>query len=73
MGLLWLVTLSALALVVPLPTAHSGPTELLKEADRLAWLRAWTTAGPLFAQAEREFSAAGDQRNALYALSLIHI
>lgn len=67
MGLLWLVTLSALALAIPLPTAHSGPAELLKEADRLAWLRAWTTAGPLFAQAEREFVAAGDQRNALYA------
>lgn len=67
MGLLWLVTLSALALAVPLPTAHSGPAELLKEADRLAWLRAWTAAGPLYAQAEREFAAAGDQRNALYA------
>ena len=67
MGLLRLVTLSALALAIPLPMAHAGPAELLKEADRLAWLRAWTAAGPLFAQAEREFSAAGDQRNALYA------
>lgn len=67
MGLLWLVTLSALVLAIPPPTARSGPAESLKEADRLAWLRAWTAAGPLFAEAEREFAAAGDQRNALYA------
>src|SRR5689334_2752413 len=43
------------------------PQKLLAEADRLAWLRAWTRAEPLFEQARAAFVERGDQRNALYA------
>jgi hypothetical protein len=45
----------------------ADPHKLLQEADRLAWLKAWTRAAPLYAQAERLFVARGDRRNALYA------
>jgi CHAT domain-containing protein/tetratricopeptide (TPR) repeat protein len=44
-----------------------SPADALAEADRLADLRAWTRAEPLFIQAEKEFEQAGDSRNALYA------
>jgi CHAT domain-containing protein/tetratricopeptide (TPR) repeat protein len=43
------------------------PGALLKEADRLAWLRAWSDAEPHFLQAQKLFAARGDARNALYA------
>jgi CHAT domain-containing protein len=48
---------------------QSGPDPgaLLKEADRLAWLRAWSAAEPQFLQAQKLFAARGDERNALYA------
>lgn len=48
---------------------QSGPDPgaLLKEADRLAWLRAWSAAEPQFIQAQKLFAARGDQRDALYA------
>jgi tetratricopeptide (TPR) repeat protein len=48
---------------------QSGPDPwaLLKEADRLAWLRAWSAAEPHFLQAQKLFAARGDERNALYA------
>lgn len=42
-------------------------TKLIQEADRLAWLRAWGAAEPLYAEAEKLFAARGDERNALYA------
>jgi len=45
----------------------SAPEQLLVEAERLAWLKAWTKAEPLFAAAEYAFAARGDKRNALYA------
>lgn len=45
----------------------SNPTKLLQEADRLSWLRAWSTAEPLYTEAEKLFAARGDERNALYA------
>jgi hypothetical protein len=45
----------------------SDTTKLIQEADRLAWLRAWSAAEPLYAEAEKLFFARGDQRNALYA------
>ena len=41
--------------------------KLLAEADRLAWLRVWTRAEPLYAQAREEFVRSADKRNALYA------
>jgi len=43
------------------------PQKLLAEADRLAWLRLWTRAEPLYAKAQETFTTAGDKRNALYA------
>jgi CHAT domain-containing protein/tetratricopeptide (TPR) repeat protein len=45
----------------------SAPEQLLAEAERLAWLKAWTKAEPLYTAAEREFASRGDRRNALYA------
>ena len=52
------------------PTAQSpssDPQLLLKEADRLAWLRAWGAAERLYAEAGKLFTAQGDQTNALYS------
>lgn len=43
------------------------PEKLLQEAERLVWLKAWTRAAPLYDEAERLFTARGDQRNAFYA------
>jgi CHAT domain-containing protein len=57
----------AVLLCSPAIAQESDPHKLLAEADRLAWLRAWTKAEPLFAAAERAFAAQGDQRNAMYA------
>jgi hypothetical protein len=51
----------------PARTQSTDPHKLLAEADRLAWLRVWTPAEPLYAQARDEFARAGDKRNALYA------
>lgn len=45
----------------------SDPHKLLAEADRLAWLRVWTRAEPLYAKARAAFVASGDERNAVYA------
>jgi CHAT domain-containing protein len=42
-------------------------TELLEEADRLAWLNDWDAAQPLYAAAERVANEGGDERNAMYA------
>src|ERR1700693_5306838 len=41
--------------------------KLLQDADRLAWLKNWTRAEPLYADAERLFTERGDQRNTLSA------
>ena len=40
---------------------------VLAEADRLAWLKSWQRAEPLFAKAEQVFKERGDRRNELYA------
>lgn len=45
----------------------SDPDKLIEEAERLAWLKAWPRAAPLYAEAERLYAARGDRRNALYA------
>jgi CHAT domain-containing protein len=47
---------------------QEDPFEILKEADRLAWLRNWSRAEPLFAKAEQLFRDRADQRNAVYAM-----
>ena len=60
-----------LTLMSPQPrlAAQSQPaaSEKLQHALQLADLYNWADAGPDFAEAERMFLAAGDQRNALYA------
>jgi hypothetical protein len=60
--------LAAWVLVAPHAFAQSAdPSKLLQEADRLAWMKAWSKAEPLFAEADRLFEARGDQVNALHA------
>ncbi len=49
------------------PTKSKDPDKLLKDADRLAWLKNWTRAEPLFREAEAGFRKRNDQRDALYA------
>lgn len=56
--------LSVLAVFIRIRTREE---RLHTQADRLAWLRAWSKAGPLFAVAERAFAARGDERHAMYA------
>jgi CHAT domain-containing protein len=65
-----ILTCLALTQASPKPVVaqdQTDPHALLQEADRLAWMKAWTKAGPLFAEARRQFEARGDRRNALYA------
>src|SRR5207253_7933351 len=45
----------------------ADPEQLVEQADHLAWLRNWSRAEPLYAQAQRLFAARNDHRNALYA------
>jgi CHAT domain-containing protein/Tfp pilus assembly protein PilF len=59
--------LSVLLVWPPASAQTSDPEALLVEAERLAWLRAWTKAELLYSKAERQFAARGDERNALYA------
>src|ERR1019366_838389 len=65
------ITGLAIALVIlasAIGNAHAQTAaDLLAEADRLAWLKNWSRAEPLFSRAEEMFSAAGDERNALYS------
>jgi hypothetical protein len=44
-------TLLALLQYSPAVAQDADPHKLLAEADRLAWLRVWTRAEPLYAQA----------------------
>jgi CHAT domain-containing protein/tetratricopeptide (TPR) repeat protein len=67
MASLWPVAFSVLTVLGTAAQPAAEPSHLLQEADRLAWLRAWTAAAPLYAEAERQFVKSGDQRNALYA------
>src|SRR5829696_7432427 len=60
-------TLLAALLCSPAVAQTPDPQKLLAEADRLAWLRVWTRAEPLYAKAREAFMASGDERNALYA------
>ena len=46
---------------------NADPEKLIEQAERLAWLKAWTRAEPLYEEAERLFILRGDRRNALYA------
>jgi len=65
------ITGLAIALVIlasAIGNAHAQTAaDMLAEADRLAWLKNWSRAEPLFSKADEMFTAAGDERNALYA------
>src|ERR1017187_8191140 len=65
------ITRLAMALVTfasAIGNAHAQTAaDMLAEADRLAWLKNWSRAEPLFSKAAEMFTAAGDERNALYA------
>jgi CHAT domain-containing protein len=60
-------TLLAFLQYSPAVAQVSDAHKLLAEADRLAWLRVWTRAEPLYAKARDAFIANRDERNALYA------
>ena len=47
--------------------AVRSAAEALREAERLSWLRNWAAAQPYYAEAERQFQASGDRRDALFA------
>jgi tetratricopeptide (TPR) repeat protein len=64
---MWLALLACSVTAPALAQSGIDPQKLLAEADRLAWLRAWTRAEPLYAQARAAFIARDDRRNALYA------
>lgn len=57
------------ALFYPSASAQEAqnPDRLLEEAERLAWVKAWARAEPLYAEAARLYAARGDRRNAIFA------
>ncbi|MCC6178181.1 MAG: CHAT domain-containing protein [Chloroflexi bacterium] len=54
-------------LASPASAQPTDPAKLLEEADRLAWMKSWARAEPLFAEAEKAFAAKGDRLNTLHA------
>src|SRR5262245_49134773 len=49
------------------PLSAADPSELLRQAERLADVYNWYDAHPLYGEAEKTFRETGDERNALYA------
>lgn len=58
---------ACLLLAVPSLAQPADPDKLLAEADRLAWMKLWARAEPLFVDAQRLFEARGEQAKALHA------
>lgn len=59
-----------LVFVLALPAwcqPSNDPSAILAEAERLAWVKSWAKAEPLYAIAEKLFASQGDERNSLYA------
>jgi len=67
--LVYAVVLTGAVAAAPLIAGQKDQSaaDLLNHALHLADLYNWAAAGPEFSQAERMFTDAGDQRNALYA------
>src|SRR5947208_1645086 len=63
---LCLLIVSLPALPFASTASKDGPT-LLREADRLADLYNWADAAPMYSEAEKILSAAGESRGALLA------
>ena len=62
------LAISLLILASAIGNAHAQTAaDMLAEADRLAWLKNWSRAEPLFSKADEMFTATGDERNALYS------
>src|SRR5438477_3876657 len=49
------------------PVKFNDPHVLLAKANHLSWLGNWYAAGPLYAEAEKEFHEAGDKSDEIYA------
>src|SRR6476646_6630841 len=62
------VAIAVVIVASAIGNAHAQTAaDVLAEADRLAWLKNWSRAEPLFSKADEMFTAAGDERNALYS------
>ncbi len=60
--------LAAWILLAPSAFAQApDPAKMLEEADRFAWMKSWSRAEPLFAEARQLFEARGDDLHALHA------
>src|SRR5262249_45749319 len=71
---LGLLSLAATAPASAQVQPQGDPQAILREADRLVWMKAWSKAGPLFEQARAEFAGRGDRRNELYAeINLVRV
>jgi hypothetical protein len=67
-SLVLLFTFASLAVLLNCAIGQAqDPYQLLKEADRFAFLHNWVKAGPLYSEAEKLFAQVGDERNTLYA------
>jgi hypothetical protein len=65
---IWVGLVAGVISLFPSAIAQTGdPHALIAEADGLVWLKAWSKAAPLFAEAEKLFTARGDRRRVLYA------
>jgi hypothetical protein len=71
---LGLLSLAAAAPASAQVQPQGDPQAILREAERLVWMKAWSKAGPLFEQARAEFADRGDRRNELYAeINLVRV
>jgi hypothetical protein len=55
------IGLALLAAILCQPTfaqTNADAEKLIEQAERLAWLKAWTRAAPLYAEAERLYTGA---------------
>src|SRR5262245_7709958 len=62
-----LVTAAAAATVRTATVAGADVDALIKDADRLAWLTNWTSALPVYVEAETRARASGNRTKELYA------
>lgn len=62
----WLLAAGMLTACACAP-APVDPDALVRNADSLAWMKAWGKAEPLYTAAARVYASRGDRRNALYA------
>jgi CHAT domain-containing protein/tetratricopeptide (TPR) repeat protein len=66
-GQLGVVSLVSFVFSSSLAAATTEAVEALNRAEHFVLLRNWTAAEPFYATAEQQFSAAGDEENAMFA------